>query len=279
MFNSQYDILPFQELIHERSGMIIPQSREGLLSEKIQGRMKELHLEKSQEYLDWIRSRAGQEELKYLIESSTIGESSFFRHEEQWRAVVEKILPDLLQRVHQDTQKRNIKIWSAGCSTGEEPYSLLIALAEHFPSLLFQSSNFSLVATDLNSTALEKAKKAVYSLRSLSSLSPQIIKKYFNPEGNNFQFSPQLKAKVKFYHHNLINDSWSFPEMQELDLMICRNVLIYFDHTSWMRFVKKIEDCLPSSAYLLLGPSEYLRKYSTQFILEEFKGCFFYKKR
>lgn len=196
-----------------------------------------------------------------FINFITINVSEFYRNPEQWLKLKNIILPYLLEK------NKNLKVWSAACSSGDEPYTLVMVLNEFMPL-----SKIKIIATDIDEEILHKAQKGIYSRKSISKLPDNYIKKYFKRDGDMFSINEDIKKCVKFQKHNLLAD----PYPDNCDLIVCRNVLIYFTEEAKVEIYNKFNKSLKTGGILFVGSTEqivFFNKYN-------FKPMqtFFYKK-
>ena len=200
-----------------------------------------------------------------FINYITINVSEFYRNPEQWSILEEKILPYLL-----DNLGRNLKIWSAACSTGDEPYSLVMLLAKHMPL-----SNIKVFATDIDRLVMEKAKIGIYNKKSLKELPPQFIKDHFMKiDDKTYQISEEVRSCVEFSHHDLLLDI--YPD--NYDLIICRNVLIYFTDDAKKRIYNKFFKALKNKGVLFVGSTEQMLG-ATQLGFQSLSSFFYMKNK
>lgn len=193
----------------------------------------------------------------------TINVSEFFRNPEQWKILDEIIIPNLIEKFG-----RKLKIWSAACSTGDEPYSLVMMLSKHIPL-----SDINIIATDIDGQVIEKAKAGLYNEKSLKSVPEEFLKKYFVPVGkSNYSISEDIKNRVQFKKHNLLKDA--YPD--NMDLIVCRNVLIYFTDEAKYDIYKKFNAALKPEAFLFIGSTEQIIQYRE--LNYTTQHTFFYKK-
>jgi chemotaxis protein methyltransferase CheR len=196
-----------------------------------------------------------------FVKKLTINVSEFFRNPERFEELKQHIIPELLKHFYQ------IKIWSAGCSNGSEPYSLAIIFKE-----LNAVKRVSIIATDIDQAILAKAKAAVYSSNEIRNLSPELIAKYFHEDGGSYHLKPEIQAMVDFRQHNLLQD----PFPQPVELILCRNVVIYFTEEAKADLYGKFYRSLSPGGYLMVGGTEpllYYRNYGFDNPLS-----FFYRK-
>ncbi len=194
-------------------------------------------------YVDRLRSDKVlfEEFVNYL----TINVSEFYRNPEQWDILEKEVLPYLFEK-----NGKNLKIWSAACSTGDEPYSLVMLLSRFLPL-----SNIKIIATDIDKQVLAKAQVGLYNDKSLKALPKEFIDKYFRKVGDSsYQISDEIKRCVDFRQHNLLKD----PYISPCDLIICRNVLIYFTEEAKNEIFKKFSDSLKPNGVLFVGSTEQI---------------------
>lgn len=200
--------------------------------------------------------------LNEFINYMTINVSEFYRNPEQWEILKKDVIPLLLKG------KKNIKIWSSACSTGEEPYSLVMMLTKFFPL-----DKITIIATDLDAEAISKAKIGMYSAKSIENVPAEFQKKYFEPKGSSYLISEEIKQRVSFKQHNLLKDK--YPE--QCDLIVCRNVLIYFTEDAKEEIFKKFNASLIGSGILFVGSTEQII-LPKRFKFSSFKTFFYQKK-
>lgn len=192
----------------------------------------------------------------------TINVSEFYRNPEQWKLLDKDIYPMLKERF-----KKPLKIWSAACSTGEEPYSLVMSLSKHYPL-----SDIEIQATDIDLQVMEKAKKGLYMEKSIAAVPEEMKKKYFKQVNLSVQVDDEIKKRVKFRQHNLLRDSY----IKDCDMIVCRNVLIYFTDEAKDEIFQKFYDCLKPGGILFIGSTEQIMNYKDIGFLR--RGSFFYEK-
>jgi chemotaxis protein methyltransferase CheR len=257
----------FCDAIVQHTGIIIREKDWNILDKKISIRMQDLNLKSPQEYYqllndnDW-RCHQEWEKLSVLL---TNNESYFFRDENQINLLREHIIPELIQR---NQFHRTIRICSVGCSTGEEPYSLAIMLKEAI--LDFWQWKITILGIDIDRQALNEARKGIYNPWSFRGVSELIKQKYFEKIKNQYHLSPEIKKIVKFQAVNLVKDAFpqAHTELREMDLMVCRNVFIYFEEAATANVLEKIYYTLKASGYFLAGHTELsghdLKKFETK---------------
>ncbi len=213
-------------------------------------------------------------EIKALLDEVTVQETYFFRDWGQFQALKEVVLPDLLEK---NKHSRSLRIWSAGCSTGEEPYTIGILLREHFPQIL--DWNILIRGTDVNMFALKKAREALYTRHSFRGVPDFYRQKYFKPVGNRFALDESVKKMVQFDYFNLASDSFlPVGHGNRWDLIFCRNVLIYFHRDRIVSLLERFHEALRPEGYLFLGFSESLHFFPNRFRTVHHENSFFYAK-
>lgn len=192
----------------------------------------------------------------------TINVSEFYRNPEQWKLLDETIIPELIQKFG-----KNLKIWSAACSTGDEPYSLVMAFSKHLPL-----NNIKIFATDLDKQVIAKAKVGLYSEKSISSVPEEMKKKYFTQVGPSYRIADAVKDRVEFKEHNLLKDAYPTG----CNLIVCRNVLIYFTEEAKDDIFRKFNQALAKGGLLFIGSTEQIMNYKEMGF--ERKNSFFYER-
>lgn len=192
----------------------------------------------------------------------TINVSEFYRNPEQWRLMDKEIIPELIGRFG-----KNLKVWSAACSTGDEPYSLVMAFSRHLPL-----NQINIIATDIDKQVIEKAKVGLYNEKSIAAVPDDLKKKYFTKVGPSYQIANEIKARVQFKQHNLLKDT--YPD--RCDLIVCRNVLIYFTEEAKDEVFRKFNASLKPEGILFIGSTEQIMNYKE--INYDRKNSFFYIK-
>lgn len=203
-------------------------------------------------------NRMFEEFVNYL----TINVSEFYRNTDQWEILDKEIFPELIQRFG-----KNLKIWSAACSTGDEPYSLVMALSRHLPL-----NQIKIYATDLDKQVIAKAKAGLYAEKSVANVPEDLKKKFFTKIGPSYQISEEVKARVEFKEHNLLKDTYQ----SDYHLIVCRNVLIYFTEEAKDEVFRKFQKSIRSGGFLFIGSTEQIINYKE--IGYERRNSFFYEK-
>ena len=214
-------------------------------------------------YEDFVKAlKADKELFEEFVSYLTINVSEFYRNPEQWELMDKQFIPMLIEKFG-----KNLKIWSAACSTGDEPYSLVMALSRHLPL-----NQIKIIATDIDKQILAQAKVGIYNEKSIASVPKDLRDKYFTKIGNSYQISNEIKSRVDFRQHNLIKD----PYPDKCDIIICRNVLIYFTEEAKDDVFRKFCKSLKTGGFLFIGSTEQIMNHREMGY--ERKNSFYYEK-
>ncbi len=251
------------DYVRSRMGLNFPRERWGELEKKIALAADSLGFPDAASCIQWVlSSRTDKRQLEILASCLTVGETFFFRENSGLRALTERAFPEII-RAHAHVDRR-VRIWSAGCSTGEEPYSVAMMVSE-YPGL--QGWDVSILGTDINPTFLRKAEAGIYTKWSFRGVAPGIREKFFQKgDGSTFEILPALKRMVTFAHLNLIDDVYPalLNNTNAIDLILCRNVLMYFTPDYAQKVIRKLQQSLLPQGWLLVSPVEApLVPYST----------------
>jgi chemotaxis protein methyltransferase CheR len=270
------DLVRIRELIYQATGIFHPENKLVLLADRCQRRMKELNTKTFGEYLDCLTIKPNrQAELVALLNEITIGETCFFRNQSQLQALCNVVIPRIVEAKARLAVRR-MRIWSAGCSTGEEPYTLALLLLEQSRRSL-KNWIVEILATDLNERSLAHAKNAVYDSRSTRNLSAGYREQYFTASGGQLQVQQVVRKSVEFKRLNLSDDT-HMSSIRGMDIIFCCNVLIYFDHASKRRVIQHFYNSLLPQGYLFLGQTESLYGVADNFQLVHLPGATAYVK-
>lgn len=269
--------LKIRDVIYQISGIYQPEEKLYLLASRVGRRIQAVKAKSLSEYYEHITTRGNrQAELHLLLNEITIGETYMFRHPAQLEAMKKVILPEIM-KAKANLGFKKLRIWSAGCSTGEEPYTLAMFLLEEGQGLL-QGWSFEITATDLNDNSLATAKAGIYGEYALRNTTELLRRKYFKPvDDKRLLVGDALKSVVRFDRVNLSDDS-KMLFLKGMDVVFCCNVLIYFDLTSKRRVVQHFYSNLLPNGYLFLGHSESLYRVDDNFRLIHFPGTTGYWK-
>ncbi len=270
------EVLLVRDYIYETSGMYFPDSKRYFFESRFAHRLQELKLDSYHAYLRFLCTNSeGPKEYSRLIQEITINETSFFRNAAQFRAMVDLIVPEIL-KMKQKQGTNRLRIWSAGCSSGEEPYTIALFLLEYLKDKI-RNWQVEILGTDIDPSVIEAAKRGIYTEYRLRNVPAEIRKRFFNTNHNGFAVNDNLKRLVNFRVSNLNNKRDNIP-MRNFDIIFCRNVLIYFNTVSKKRVVENFCESLVNHGFFLLGHSESLFDVTEKFKLVHFPGGMAYKK-
>jgi len=264
------DLDEFRALIEERSGICFDSSRQDFFQTRLREHLHEKKLLSAGELMRKVRD--SNVEYESLLQRLLTQETSFYRYSSALEALTQRVLPDALANAGRTNGPR-VRIWSAGCSTGEEPYSIAIALKE---SRLFATSGQAaeILATDISRKAVSRALRGVYARRSVSNLTPEQMAAYFVPVDGHFQLKPSIRDQVSFVVMNLVQALY----LGRMDCIFCMNVLMYFSQEHRERVIGNFFASLEPGGYLFLGPSESLGKNPGGFQKVVFGETILYRK-
>lgn len=264
-----------RDFIYEKTGIYFAETKTYLLESRLTNRLSELGLSSFEDYYYHLKYGAdkAKTELVNLYDVVTTNETSFFRNPPQLEAF--KVV---FQKTYLNGKgpAAPIRIWSAACSTGEEPYTLAIMIME-LMELHRVNIPFSIVATDISSKVLESARRAVFSQYSVRNTDEAIKKKYFTEENNTYKLKDIVKKNVKIDFMNLMDDN-AYKMHRQMDFIFCRNVLIYFDEKMKKKVVDNLYECLKPRGFLTIGHAESLHNISRAFKPLVFPGTIAYQK-
>lgn len=251
----------FSAYITDTLGIKMPTSKVTMLQSRLQKRLRHLKLDTFEAYYDYVFSQKGlEEELHHLLDVVTTNKTDFFREPRHYDVLTKQVLPELRQHKGIGTF-RPLKIWSAGCSTGAEPYTLAIVLSEFSEQV--GGFNFKILATDISTKVLQTGLNAVYEEKDATPIPMNIKKKYLlrskdrtNPR---IRIAPELRRMVEFRRLNLMSSDYGMPNT--MDIIFCRNVIIYFDRPTQQAVLARLCRCLKPHGYLFMGHSETLNGF------------------
>src|SRR4051794_7904420 len=271
---SDHEFSTLTQLLHHTAGLVFDDSRRDSLAYSVRERMRAAGCSDVSSYLALVSGATGNEERQALLDEVTIPETHFFRNPPQIRALRKYVLPELLK---QAAGTRKLRIWSAGCSTGEEPYTIAMLLRELLPA----SADWDLkvIATDLSTRALTGARRGRYAERSFVMTDPVDLQRFFVLDTNAgcYEVREEIRDLVEFRHHNLVTEQ---PPAApgELDLVLCRNVTIYFDRDTTRSLMHRLHASLRDGGYLFLGHAETLWQITDAFSLVPIGDAFVYRR-
>lgn len=261
----------FHDFLIRHSGLHFERRNIKMLERGLDNRMTALRIASYSEYYDYLElNMERRNELQKLLQFLTVGETFFFRYHGHFEALAKNTLAGLLQL----PAKKNLRVWSAGCSTGEEPYSIAMAIMEAIPD--WKKRDIRILATDINSRSLKKAREGVFSSWKMRVTPKHYLEKYFTVIGESYLVKDEVKALVDFSYFNLQTPP---PPGESFDIIFCRNVLIYFTTATTKMVVEMFANSLNPGGYLYLGHSETLVNISSRFERQIQAGSFYYRKK
>jgi len=255
----------FSALVYEHAGIKMPPAKKIMLEARLQKRLKSLGIGSFEEYGDYVTSREGHEnELVHMIDVVTTNKTDFFREPAHFEFLVKTAIPKI-QQIRQNVSNEPLRIWSAGCSSGEEPYTLAMVLSEYAQQK--PGFNFSILASDICTQILKTAKTAVYPEDRADTIPVNLKKKYLlrsrERERALVRIAPNLRSMISFRRINFMDDNFGINE--KMDIIFCRNVVIYFDKSTQQTLMKKFYNQLKPGGYLFIGHSETLSGLDVKF--------------
>ncbi len=251
-----------RELMHIRAAIVLEPGKEYLALSRLEPVARDHGLATVSELVDRLRRRELTSALHdQVVDALTTNETTFFRDFNPWESLRTLVLPEVIAR---KKRTRTLAIWSAGCSSGQEPYSIAMSIREHFPDLL--TWQLSILGTDISPSVLDRARLGRYGQLEVNrGLPAHLLVRHFTRAGMEWEIEEPIRRMVRFEQHNL-NDTW--PSMPPFDLVLMRNVMIYFDADSKRRVLAKMHTQLAPQGYLLLGASETTYSLSDEFTRE-----------
>jgi len=272
--DAEFELL--RNLINKKSGIFLNKSRKHFLERRLSKRLVANNLNRFREYYLYLKYDSNNSsEWNAVYNLITVKETSFFRYKEQFNVFGNHILPKILEEKKKQNNK-TIKIWSAGCSTGEEPYTIAMII---FNSLGRRLANWDIkiLASDISSQAIEFAKRGLYGRYTLRNTPEDYKTKFFDKIEEDFSISDSIKDMVQFKTFNLVDES-QIRKTGNIDVIFCRNTLIYFDNDTRKNFTAQLYDCLNPNGYLFLGHSESLYNITKSFKVLQFPKAIVYVK-
>lgn len=259
------DLRSIIRMVHAECGIALSPSKKNMATARLAKRIKTLGFSSYGEYCNFLASAEGRaKEMSTMIDYMTTNTTEFFREKKHFDFLTDRILPQMTKSVRFQRQP-HLNFWSAGCSTGEEPYTIAMVMAEHFGG---DFSAFSILATDISSRAMARARSAVYPDDSLESIPPVLKARYMmkgiGSQSGNYRIVPELRSCVSVSHLNLMDEEFRLP--WKMDVIFCRNVIIYFDNNTNVRLISKFYDSLVPGGYFFAGHAETLSGLNSQFV-------------
>ncbi len=255
---SDPDFARYQALVNREAGIWLSPVKKALLVGRLARRLRELGITSYADYYE--RVTADPAERTKMVDAICTNETHFFREPRHWEFLADTVYPAWQEQATAGKRERRVRVWSAACSSGEEPYSLAMSLLTAFPS----GWSLEVLATDLSTKILDRARAATWPIAKASEIPEAYLKAFmlkgFGAYEGTMRAGPEIRALVKFQRFNLNGDDW--PPVQSFDLVFCRNVLIYFDRTTKERVVSRLLDRLVPTGHLFLGHAESLSGFT-----------------
>ncbi|HEU4682511.1 MAG TPA: CheR family methyltransferase [Gemmatimonadales bacterium] len=265
----------FRTIVAGSLGLHYEDGKLDYLADVLRQRMGSVGSSRFDSYVERLASSPkGSDELRALAEQLTVNETFFFRNTDHFRALAEAALPD---RIRERTREKRLRILSAGCASGEEPYSLAVVVRDLLPD--HASWDLKIIGIDVNPAVLAKAAQARYSPWSLRATPADAQRRYFRPDGRDFVLDPEIRKMVTFEERNLVEEDPLFWQSLACDIVFCRNVLMYFTPDSAQDVVRRIRQALLPGGFLFLGHAETLRGLTQEFHLCHTHDTFYYRLR
>ena len=266
-FLSETQFEMIRKQIYDASGIHFTASNRTILESRLKERLRKSGIPTIDEYVKVIRSDEG--EMKTLLDTVTTNLTRFFRNTAHFQTFERHVIPELVA-YKQSKGEKHIKLWSAGCSTGEEPYSLAMV----FKDLLPKDFTFDITASDLSLKSLMTAKEGFYADNRVNGVQDKYLNRYFEKKPGGYQVVEDIKKTIKFDYHNLKLDSG----LRGLDIIFCRNVIIYFDEAAQTNVINKFYNAMNDHSYLFIGHSESLFGMETNFEFHKTEWAIVYRK-
>ncbi len=265
----------FRELVNRAGGVAITHAGKDLLRKGLAARAGALGVTTLEDYYRLLTTDINrEEEVRRLLRQLSVPDTRFFRNQSQFDVLHKYIIPELARRKLEE--RRVLRFWCAGCSTGEEPYSVAMTLLDSLPDR--DNWKVEVLATDLNEQALDQARRGWYQKSRMAGVGQPQRERYFHRSDGGFQVNDEVRRLVTFTRHNLVNDPLPIEVYGICDVVFCRNVIIYFTHSTAGFVIEHFFDIINPGGYLFLGHSETLWKLSARYALVEIGGTFIYSK-
>lgn len=272
MSDDEFSLL--RDCIYDHCGIYFESDSKYILEKRLSRRLTDLNLLSYYDYYHYLKyNRNKDQELMDIMDVLTTNETYFFRESFQLKAFTDEIIPELV-KMKSAHGSRSLRIWSAGCSTGEEPYTIAMLLSG-IPEL--RGWNIEIIGTDISQRVLQHARRAVYGKASFRTTEDQYLQRFFVPQEDGYRINDSIRKLVTISHLNLF-DTGRMIMLGKMDIIFCRNVIIYFDRAAKKRVVESFHNALYDGGFLLLGHSESLMNVTTLFTLRHFKNDMIYQK-
>lgn len=263
-----------RDCIYAYCGIHFDLNSKYILEKRLYHRLSDLNLPTFFDYYYYLKFSTNKElELNDIMDVLTTNETYFFRESFQLKAFTDEIIPELIRR-KVACGNRSLKVWSAGCSTGEEPYTIAMLLST-IPEI--KGWDIKIFGTDISHKVLKQARRAVYGKSSLRATEESALQSFFHLQDDGYKVNDSIREIVTISHLNLF-DTHRLAMLGKVDIIFCRNVIIYFDLAAKKRVIESFHSALCDGGYLLLGHSESLMNITTQFSLRHFKNDMVYQR-
>jgi len=270
---SDEDYLRFREYFYRETGIYFENGKRYFVDRRLLERIRLTGSDSFHDYFLFLRFQDRGEEMQALVNAMTVNETYFFREEYQFRCMVRDLLGDLRSRRREG---ETLRIWSLPCSSGEEPYSIAMYLLERWPAI--DQVDVEIIGSDIDSRILAQAREGLYQKRALMQLPMSLQQRWFKPQADGqFRIDDGLRESVRFTRLN-VTDPLQMAAFHDIDLVFCRNLLIYFDEASRRKAVDLIFEAMRPGAYICLGHSESMSRISPLFKVRKFADAIVYQK-
>jgi chemotaxis protein methyltransferase CheR len=266
-FFSDADFEQYRTLIYNESGIHFTPTNRSILESRLKERLREKNIDSVRTY--YAQITGNKEELKAFLDSITTNLTRFFRNQGHFDALEHFVVPELL-KIKAGSGSNTLKIWSAGCSTGEEPYTIAMLLSDILPP----AWKYEIIASDISLKCLMTAKEGFYADSRITGIPDAMLKKYFDKVDGGYKVHPDIMSRIRFDYHNLKNDSGQ----RGFDIVFCRNVIIYFDEAAQNAVINRFWDSMASKSFLFIGHSESLFGMNTKFEFVKTEWATLYRK-
>ncbi|MDD2864152.1 MAG: protein-glutamate O-methyltransferase CheR [Methylococcales bacterium] len=269
---SNEDFLKFKEFFYRKTGILFDDSKRYFVDKRLIERIQATDSENFRSYFTMVRFEASGNEFQNLVNTMTVNETYFFREEYQFKCLVESLMDEI---VSHKKDKSPIRIWSVPSSSGEEPYSIAIYLLEYWSGI--NDWDVEIMSSDIDTQIIEQAKRGHYSARSVQHLPKPFLAKYFRHENDGYQICDDLRSAVEFSRVNIMETS-EVRAYRNMDIIFCRNLLIYFDDASRRQVAEIFYDAMKVGGFVCLGHSESMSRISSLFRVRKFPEAIVYQK-
>ena len=268
------DFARFADMFHRKTGIVFGETKRYFVDRRIGERMESTKSASFASYMNLLRlGDPKAEEFQNLINVMTVNETYFFREAYQFQCMVRSMLPELVRDRRPADQ---LQIWSMPCATGEEPYSVAIHLLDGWPDV--DRWDVRLIATDIDTKVLALAKEGLYDARAVQHVPPRALERYFQPVGlDRWQVIADLRSSIEFRQANITSEA-DLKALRNIDVIFCRNLLIYFDDVSRRQAIEFLFDALRPGGFICLGHAESMSRISSLFTIRKFPDAIVYQK-